>query len=159
NGTSCQPVQQQQETLQQRLRAVGVVLLTCNEQGDLLEAPDRGDDWLHDLFCSDYFRDCLKSAATKWSNDEMPALLQPFDGVWLAPTELLCRRRRSGYSIAVIPTSVLLEADELAALCQSASTDVALCRSLLSQLPPAAPTDVPRLAALVRLAHEDQARL
>jgi len=146
--------------LQYRLRDVGMLLLACSETGELLAKPPLGRDWLSDLFCaSPLFARAVAQAAEQWVEAAEPGAVQVLPGVWLAPIPLVNRRRISGYSLAVIPTGQLLESEQLLALCQGSHLDYELCKRLLVQLPPAAEADVPRLAAMVRFAHEDQTRL
>ncbi len=146
--------------LRERLREAGLLLLACDREGRLINRPPRGKDWLADLFCrSPLFRDALGRAACQWLEQKQPETLEALPGLWLAPTALVERRQISGYSVAVIPAFELLEAEQLHTLCQGAKQDYELCKRLLAQLPPAAPTDVDRLAMMVRFSHDDQTRL
>jgi HD-GYP domain-containing protein (c-di-GMP phosphodiesterase class II) len=146
--------------LRLRLRAAGLVLVGCNDAGQLNARPPLGEDWLADLFCAAaIFRMGLRDAVGRWNAQAEPEVIEAMPGVWLVPMPLVARRRRTGYSIAVIPTAALLDAEQLCALCQSAHMDATLVRGMLAQLPPAAENDIVRLAALVRFAHEDHLRL
>jgi HD-GYP domain-containing protein (c-di-GMP phosphodiesterase class II) len=134
-----------------------------------------GEDWLADLLCSgSILRMALREAAGRWNAQAEPEVCEALPGVWLAPMPLMSRRRRCGYSVAVIPTEDLLNAEQLLALCQSAHMDATLARTMLAQLPDAGSAgpersvkgiglprrcDVSRLAALVRFVHEDHLRL
>ncbi len=147
--------------LQQRLRGLGILLLTCSETGELLARTPSGRDWLADLVCqSPLFLDAIKHATAKWRAEEASLdTTEVVPGVWLAPMPLINRRRVAGYSIAVIFTERLLRAEQLRAMCQGAQLDFELCTRLLTQLPLAGESDVNRLAAMVCFAHEDQTRL
>lgn len=150
-----------QTTLRPRLRAAGMVLIACTDAGELLSLPIAGaEDWLSALFCgSAIFRASLKSAAAQWCNQEEPAALETMPGVWSVPTPLMNRRRRVGYSVAVIPTEDLLSAEQVPAMCQASQVDLELCLGMLRQLGLPSAREIPRLAWLVRSAHEDHTRL
>ena len=146
------------DALRTRLRENGLVLLSCGTGGEL-NAPGSvgvpGEDWLTDLFCgSPLFRKALRRVAEQWNQEDVPREVEVLPGVWLAGTPVLNRRRRSGYVAAIVPTTPLLEAEQLAAMCQSARMDLALCRTRLLALPLASADDVGRLASLVRQAYE-----
>lgn len=150
--------------LRLRLRSAGIVMLSVNEAAEIGRRGDPlGEDWLADLFCaSPMFRKALRDAVGRWNGETEPEVVAAMPGVWLVPMPITARRRRTGYSVAVIPTAALLEAEQLSALCQSSRMDVTLCRGMLAQLPgggPAAETDILRLTALVRFTHEDHLRL
>ena len=158
-----------------RLREVGIVLMVCGVGGEIIApviatggggarggSPERqhaGQDWLTALLHgSSLFRAHLKTAAGKWSSTE-PTATEVMPGLWLVPMSINSRRRRSGFVVAVIATTSLLDSEQLVAMCQTAKTDLELTRRRLLQLPPAAPSEVGRLASLVRFAHEDHLRL
>ena len=147
-------------TLHRRLRDVGLLLVGCTRSGEINARPGRGEDWLADLFCeSPIFRSFLRSAADQWSVQARPAVTEAVTGLWLAPIPLVSRRRRSGYSVVVILTEQFLAAEHLAAMCQASRMDRSLCQGRLAQLPLAAPSEVGRLAALARGAHDDHVQL
>ena len=51
-------------TLRGRLRKVGLLLVVCNRNGELIDRPPKGEDWLSDLFCeAPMFRSVLRGAA------------------------------------------------------------------------------------------------
>lgn len=155
-------VQQITEALSSRLREVGMVLVGCGDDGALNGKLNHGGAhaWLAELLWnSPLFRTALQSAAREWNAQENPAPVPAFAGVWLAPTPVLIRRKRVGYSVAVIPTQELLDAEQFVSMCQTSRADATLCLKLLGELPPAAVDDVGRLAALVRFAHEDHLRM
>src|SRR5262245_13881953 len=97
SGISLNPV------LRQRLRDMGIVLLSCTESGELLAPAPPGEDWLVRLFIgSSMFRAQLRSAAQQWNAQEDPQPVPcmagcPGAGVWLAPTPVVNRRRRVGF--------------------------------------------------------------
>lgn len=160
------PVQGQPETadeqtlLRQQLRDVGMVLVQCDESGELMYRPKRGEDWLADLLCgSPMVSRALQSAAAEWAEQSNPQGGVTVPGVYFAPAPLTARRRRCGYIVGLIPMSSLLKAEHLASMCQSAKLDETVTRSLLTQLPPAHDSDGARLATLVRMLHEDHAQL
>ena len=146
--------------LQHRLRRIGILLLACDESGELITRPPRGRDWLADLVCqAPMFHHDLRRAAQWWMHQDTAEAVELIPGMWLAPTPLVSRRRITGYSVAVLFTGRFLESEQLQALCQSAQQDYQLCKRLLAQLPPASEADVTRLAQLVCFAHDDQTRL
>ena len=146
--------------LNERMRNAGIVLLGCAESGELISRPETGQDWLADLFCgSPIFRSSLLAAAASWKEQEDPSNVQAMPGVWLAPTAVVNRRRRAGYSVAVIVTRSLLSAEQLSAMCQSARMDIELCKKMLAELGPVPDGNVSRLASLVRFAHEDHLQI
>jgi HD-GYP domain-containing protein (c-di-GMP phosphodiesterase class II) len=168
--------------LRVRLREAGILLVTIADTGDIIARSPHGEDWLADLFCdSSMFRAVLKRACSLWNDQHISghgggpggaggaagAELSPVEavpGLWLAPTALVSRRRRTGYSVAVILTEKLLKAEHFTAICQSAGTaagaDERLGRSLVAQLPPASGEDeARRLITLVRWMHLDHSRL
>ncbi|MHC4775172.1 MAG: HD-GYP domain-containing protein [Planctomycetota bacterium] len=146
--------------LQTRLRDVGILLLECDGTGKLISRPAAGGDWLADLFCqAPIFIIALRQAAAQWAEQHPPELLEIFPGCWLGPLPRINRRRRIGYYVAVIIAEPFLDCEQLSAMCQAASTDFALCRQRLAELPPSSPTDVPRSTAMVRYALEDQLQL
>lgn len=172
-------------TLAQRLREVGIALFECAMNGEMIVMADDGGNrqwaraslpihhcplpaceqstnpvaWLLDMVhTSPIFRRCVKDAVNQWSAQDEPRVVEVLPGMWLAPMPLLSRRRRVGFAVAVICTEELLQAEQLAAMCQAANMDFELCKRQLAKLPLAATVDVDRLAALVRLAHADQVR-
>lgn len=154
------PGAKQAPTLQQRLRDVGLLLLECDKTGKLLWRSPAGKDWLADLFCqSPIFVIALRQAAADWA--EMTALkpTQLFPGCWVSPVSRVNRRRRIGYSVAVMITPTFLDCEQLSAMCQAAAIDFELCRRLLTELPPVQRDDVERLAAMVRFGVEDHLQL
>ncbi len=160
---------QQQCVLRDRLRVAGIVLVSCDAAGQIVACTDEMTnqaaaaherDWLTDLLVrSPLFAMLLANAAQQWAEQLEPAVLEPAPGLVLAPMPLSIRRRRVGYSVAVIFTSAILEAEQLAAMCQAAEQDLELCRCMIAALPPVSPNEVGRLVSLVRFAHEDHARL
>jgi HD-GYP domain-containing protein (c-di-GMP phosphodiesterase class II) len=153
------------EGLRERLRDLGVALIACNDQGMLISASLPEADWLVDLLTgSAVFRNHLQNAVRTWASAQ-PTVVQPMPGLWLAPTPIVTRRRRVGYSVAVIITPELLingsgeVPESLATLCQSSGADARVISGLIAQLPPIAPSEVHRVAAMVRHAHEDHQRL
>jgi HD-GYP domain-containing protein (c-di-GMP phosphodiesterase class II) len=146
--------------LQQRLREVGIVLLTCDASGVLTAIPRRSRDWLADLIRrSPLFTDALRKAAQQWTATGKTGTVETLPGLWLAPMPWMCRRRVAGYSVAVIITGRLLESEQLRAMCQAAHADFELTRRMLAQLPPACEAEVGRLAAMFAFVHQDQTRL
>lgn len=143
-----------------RLRRVGMVTLQCCPAGEILDPAPAGDDWLNDLCCqSPLFRQSLEKAAAAWGQEPEPDVKEAVPGLWLAPIVLLRRRKRIGYFVTVIPTSGLHESEQLVAFCQSAGQDLEMTRRLLAELSLPTAADVPRLATLVRFAHEDQEKM
>jgi len=148
------------DLLEQRLRAVGIVTLWCDLDGNIRSAPNEQRDWLTQMLRrSPLFIKGLKSAAERWQQVHSPLPAEVVPGVWVSAIPRTERRRRQGYVVAIIPTMALLGSEHLAAMCQAASMDFALANDLLRALPPAAPEEVPRLAALVRFGHDDQVQL
>ncbi|UCD74991.1 MAG: HD domain-containing protein [Phycisphaerales bacterium] len=146
--------------LHRRLRRTGLLLLTCDPTGCLVGPTQRGEDWLTDMFCaSPIFRQALREAAARWQDDPAPAELEVMPGLWLSPAPLLERRKPIGYAVTVIPTGAFLDAEQLPALCQASEQDLEMARRLLHELSPPSRSDVHRIAALVRFAHEDQRRM
>ncbi len=147
-------------TLQERMRSQGIVLIGCDCNGRITHCPQAGDDWLSDLFCeSPYFRTVLRRIIEQWELESDPGETEAWPGCWLSPMPLVNRRRRSGYSVAIILTEPFLDSEHLHAMCQSARLDTTLTMRWLRELPPAGETDVPRLATLVRYIHQDQRQL
>jgi HD-GYP domain-containing protein (c-di-GMP phosphodiesterase class II) len=150
----------QQSELAQRLRQIGLLMLNCTPEGELVALPHDSDDWLAELFYrAPLFHQALREAARQWQGESEPKEREVLPGLWLVPVPLVGRRRRVGYAVAAVPTAAFLQAEQLPAICQAARQDVLMTRTLLMQLSPPNPTDVPRLASLVRFAHEDQMRL
>ncbi len=146
--------------LRGRLREVGLLLVVCNRNGELIDRPPKGEDWLSDLFCeAPMFRSVLRETADRWADESKPAAVEAMPGLWLAPMPVVRRRRRFGYSIAVIPTEAFLTSEHLAAMCQATETDRELTQRRLAQLPPASAVEVDRLAALVRSLLDDERSL
>jgi len=159
--------------LARKLREIGLVLLACDPLGSVIDVDSMGGaggelskDWLRQLFVrSPMFMDMMRQAATKWqmeSNTSASASesMELLPGCWLVPMARCTRRRRcTGYDVAVILTSAFLSAEQLSSMCQSSEMDRELCVRMLQQLPLADEADVPRLTMLVRLAHQDDARM
>jgi len=147
-------------TLEEQIRGAGMLLVPVSETGDLLRMPARGEDWFSDLIChSQMGRSLLARAVRCWTDERSPRPVEMIPGLLFAPVPMVCRRRRTGYAVAVLPTTYLLESEHLAPLCQSARLDFELVTRLLAQLPPAAPTDVPRFVSLVHHLHAAHARI
>lgn len=139
----------------QRLREAGLVVLQCDERGELSES-GASPDWLREVLVrSPLFRGGLRQAAKSWAKQEEPRPIEALRGCWLCAIERLERRKRCGYNVAVIITTSLLEGEELAAMCQASRADLALCTTRLQQLPPASVADVPRLSLLWRTLQEE----
>ncbi len=119
-------------------------------------------DWLRDLFVrSPLFRDAVRRASASWHMEMMNPPSEVFPGCWVIglPARRDSRRRRSvNYDLAIVLSSEFLDAEQLAPMCQSAQLDFSLCRQMLTALPLARRDEITRLAALVRLTHEDDAR-
>jgi HD-GYP domain-containing protein (c-di-GMP phosphodiesterase class II) len=146
--------------LRERLRDVGILLVACDEAGEVRARPRRGEDWLSDLLCySPMFRQAIRRSVPKWNGQAEPAEEQIVPGLWVAPVPVQARRRRAGYSMVVVITERLLEAEQLSAMCHGAMLDETLVRSLVADLPPAAEVDVSRLITMVRHAVSDQHRM
>ncbi len=147
-------------SLPQRLREVGLLLLDCDETGKLIARPSPGRDWLADLFCqAPIFIISLRQAAAQWAEQNPPTPIEASPGCWLAPLPRLMRRRRIGYTVAVIVTTPFLESEQLSAMCQAAKFDVTLTRTRLAALPPVHPDAVARTASMIHWAIEDQGKL
>ncbi len=148
------------DALRDRLRRAGLVTVVCDEDGTPNPVATRGGDWLEDLFINSplIFR-LINRVVKTWRDQEQPEPTRAAPGLWFVPVPLTSRRRISGYSVTIVPTTELLDAEQLLALCQAGQCDYQLTRSLLAQLPPVHTTDVMRTAALVRSLHEIQVRL
>ncbi len=147
-------------SLPRRLRDVGLLLLDCDATGKLISRPPPGRDWLTDLFCqAPIFIISLRQAAAEWAEQDPLHPLEVFPGCWLAPLPRVVRRRRIGYTVAVIATTPFLDSEQLSAMCQAAKADATLTRSRLAELPLVDPGDVRRIAALVCWTLEDQLQL
>jgi HD-GYP domain-containing protein (c-di-GMP phosphodiesterase class II) len=146
--------------LRDSLRQAGMLLLECDLHGRILDEPGPDADWFSDLCCAaPLFHGALRQAASTWNREAAAAPVEPIPGLWLIPLPVQRRRQRLGYAVAVLPTTGLLDAEQLAALCGGAGLDLALVRSLLAGLPPARASEVPRLALLLREIHDQRRRL
>lgn len=146
--------------LARRLRDAGIVVLRCDAAGALIPSPRSRGDWLADLFTrSPLFAESLAAEIGRWATSGQPQLTQVMAGVWISPTPIARRRRTVGYSVAVIVTDDLQHNELLRAMCQGAQQDFELASRLLAQLPPASERDVPRIARMVGIVHEDSLRL
>lgn len=141
-------------------RKAGVVLMPTDLDGSLISgAGDDAGDWLTRLVRKpQIMRALLRDAAQSWNTQDAPEPVEAAPGLWLCPNALIRRRERTGYVVAVMLCYELLESEQLAAMCQGASLDQMLCRSQLAALPPIAAGDVPRLAAMVSITHDDHMR-
>ena len=143
--------------LASRLREAGLVLVQCDLDGAHVGPRRRTEDWLTDLVQNTpIVRTALRAAAAHWVGQEAPGPVEAVPGLWFAPSPVVQRRRRTGYAVAVIPTTPFLESEQLAAMCQSASMDHEICRHFLATLPPASPDDVARLVTLFGHMHADE---
>ena len=123
--------------LVRRVRGAGMLLLSCDQTGKLMDPPAPGVDWLADLCCqAPIFTNALKEAASRWSQRSRLAPEEIFPGCWLAAMPKLSRRRRVGYTVAVILSEAFLDCEQLSAMCQAARLDFGLVRSRLVELPP-----------------------
>lgn len=144
------------DVLRNRLRAVGLPLVGCDEHGSIRSRTPRGEDWLSDLLCdARIFQLALKSAAQQWAGETEPHALESLPGLWLAPSALTQRRRRAGYDVAVILTDEVLKSEQLSAMCQSAGMDYQMCAKLIAALPPVGGRDVGRVVSMVHHAIAD----
>ncbi len=151
---------QRVRTMSRRLRDVGLLLLECDGTGQLVSRPSHGRDWLADLFCqAPIFIIALRQAAARWDPQEPPQLLEVFPGCWLAPLPRIVRRRRIGYTVAVVLATPFLASEQLSAMCQAAKADQTLIRDQLAELPVVSTEDVARTAVMVGWALEDQLEL
>ena len=147
------------DAISPRLREMGLLLVECDSAGELLSPPSPGGDWLADLFAGPIFHGALRTAADAWSTQSTPAPREVFGGCWLSLLPRLTRRRRAGYSVAVIITESFLDCQELPAMCQASGVDFELSRRCLADLPPVSASDVSRTAAMVCYALGDHRQL
>lgn len=146
----------QVDGLRERLRAVGMPLLSCDTKGQLVALSSEGEDWLINLFVNaPDFKSDLKRNANSWSRQETPELSQSRAGIWLVPIPVINRRRCTGYLVAIIPTEPLLESGELERMACASGLTLEVCRKKLLGLPLASERDLGRLAAFVRYTCED----
>jgi HD-GYP domain-containing protein (c-di-GMP phosphodiesterase class II) len=144
--------------LSQRFREAGLLLVECDQHGEVGPGCTLAGDWLTELLLrSPLFRVGLRRAAEGWAKQAEPVPVEAMPGCWLAPSPKVSRRRLSGYGVTVILTSACESSEQFAAMCQASGADFELHRRRLRELPPAATCDVPRLAQLSRLAHQEQA--
>ena len=153
------------DELRHRLRAVGVAVVVCGEDGVIAEGASanntkKAGDWLVDLLVrTKMFRSAVRKAFAEQSSDGGSAARELMPGLWITMTPIVSRRRIVGVSVAIIVSDRFVDCEQLAALCQSASADLKLTRRLLGQLPPIAESEVQRLAELVRGVQADHWRL
>jgi hypothetical protein len=60
------------------------------------------------------------------------ALTELMPGLWLSPVAIKARRTVMGYTVTVIPTERLLDAEQLSAICQASGADVPMVRRRLA---------------------------
>ncbi len=147
-------------SLPQRLREVGLLLLDCDETGKLIARPSPGRDWLADLFGqAPIFIISLRQAAADWGQQDPPTPIEVSPGCWLSPLPRLVRRRRIGYTVAVIVATPFLESEQLSAMCQAAKFDITLTRTQLAGLPPVHSDAVARITSMIHWALKDQGQM
>jgi hypothetical protein len=150
----------EQQSLAERLRTVGILLVGCDVSGVIVVGPSRGEDWLVDLCChSPMLQRAVQRAASRWNQQEDPETIEITPGLWVKPLPVVVRRRRVAYSLGMVVTGKLLSSEYLVSICNSAGMDLQLTEKLLADLPPASVRDVDRLLKMVRHAHEDQQRM
>jgi HD-GYP domain-containing protein (c-di-GMP phosphodiesterase class II) len=142
--------------LRERLHACRLLHVTCDRDGRVTCAADGRHALERHLLDAPVFVDALATAAPTWGGDPAPCELLP--GVWAIPVPLRQRRRLDGHSVVVVPTRRVLEPEALARLVERPGGCGADLTAALTVLPPVDDRELDRLAALVRLVHEDHAR-
>ena len=145
--------------LQEKWRRVGIVLVRTDKDGAVVAGGACESDWLTQLVRRPAIvRRLIEQAVRQWATQERPHVVEASPGLWLCPSEIIQRRERVGYVVAVMPCYELLQAEQLAAMCQGAGLDMTLVQAQLTALPPIARNDVQRLAEMVTITQEDHVR-
>ncbi len=154
---SCAPRGHDAAGCRDRWRSIGLVRFTCDGRGRVIDAPTRGDDWLADLIChAPITRRAIEEAVRTWRDDTEPARFEAVPGLWIVPIPPASDAESpSRYSLVALPTAALLETEHLDAMCQGVGLDRATARARVASLPPVPDGDIERVAALVRLAHDE----
>ena len=147
----------QVNTLEQRLREIGLVLMQCDCQGNPESRRSSRRDWLCDLVHrSPMLSHSLPRAVEQWNKESQPSAFEAIPGLWLAPVPVQERRERTGYVIAAIPTDRLVDSEQFNAMCQAARLDSTMAIRMIDGLNPPSSSEVPRLAAMFRFNWHDQ---
>jgi HD-GYP domain-containing protein (c-di-GMP phosphodiesterase class II) len=154
--------------LRDRFAPLGIAMFDCDQNGES-RWTDTQSSIAKLCHASPLFLRELKKAVVAWAKleDPSPKLIVP--GLWLVPIPLVNRRKRTGYSVALIPTPDFLDCEQFCAMCQSAKLDMESCRTRLAQdigsaanhrksVQSGLPGEITRLAGLIRTAHQDQLR-
>lgn len=142
--------------LRLRLREAGMVFVTCDDVGVMIESPTGDGDWLAELlFTSDIVIEAMKEAARQWGRQDHPRVLEALPGLWLAPSEIRNRRKRSGYALAAILTDQFALCDNFVKMCHVAGLAPETTRVKLENLPPVGSIEINRMADFVRYLCED----
>ena len=146
--------------LRLRLRKVGMVFVTCDDAGVMIESPTGDGDWLAELlFTSEIVKEAMKEATQQWAQQDHPRVLEALPGLWLAPSEIRDRRKCSGYALAAILTNQFALSENFIKMCHVAGLAPETTRVKLENLPPVAPIEINRMADFVRYLCEDNATM
>ena len=146
--------------LRLRLRKVGMVFVTCDDAGVMIESPTGDGDWLAELlFTSEIVKEAMKEATQQWAQQDHPRVLEALPGLWLAPSEIRDRRKCSGYALAAILTNQFALSENFSKMCHVAGLAPETTRVKLENLPPVAPLEINRMADFVRYLCEDNATM
>jgi HD-GYP domain-containing protein (c-di-GMP phosphodiesterase class II) len=143
-----------------RLRAEGIFVTECDASGELHAGQVAAGDWLaRALLESRLLHQAIRDAVEQWSMQGNPQASKLFPGCWVVPLPIEKRRRRTGYTLILIPTMALLESEQFAAMCQSAQLDYQVCAAQLRSLGPASDSEVTRIARLASYCFMEHERL
>ena len=147
-------------TIAARLRAEGILVAECDAAGELQSGHVPAGDWLAKaLLQSRLLRQSVRDAVENWSVQGSPQPVALFPGCWAVPMPIERRRRRTGYTLIIIPTAGLTTSEHFAAMCQSAQLDYQTCLAQLTSIAPVAESEVVRTARLASYCFMEHERL
>ncbi|MBC24327.1 MAG: hypothetical protein CMJ32_10485 [Phycisphaerae bacterium] len=154
-STQVQPATRGQLDLSDRLRAADVLWLECDARGSIIRWPWPAGDWEASIFSRGaLFRKSLRRAVQDFKDSAEPDPVEVIPGCWIIGSPIMHRRRCSGWGIGLVITDEFTRSEQFQSLCHAAELDVAITRHLLMEVRRPAACEVPRIATLVRILHQ-----
>lgn len=158
NPQTVQPNEAALAALRHRCQQLGMPTWRSNTEGLIVSEPtEKGIAglWLR----SGFIARSVAMAAVGWKKQEDPGLTELFPGCWLIPIPEVYRRRRSGYTIAMVLGKEVLKAEQFDAACGNAQLDPQAARVAVSALAHFEKSTADQIATMLRWTLEDLGQL
>jgi HD-GYP domain-containing protein (c-di-GMP phosphodiesterase class II) len=119
--------------LRERCTSLCLPTWRCDTHGGIVADPTEGGLlglWLN----SAPMQRMVIAAATAWSQERTPRVVQGFPGAWLIPLVERRRRERTGFTVALALSEEALTSEQFLAACGSASLDAQAARRAVQSI-------------------------